>query len=95
MGDGPELAPTGETLGTIAGGAPNKGGIDIFAVKIGPSGGILSSWQRGSAGDDLPAGIAVDACGRVFIGGFTTGALITGQASAGRRDMFIVKADLP
>jgi hypothetical protein len=85
---------TGETLGTIAGGAPNKGGIDIFAVKIGPSGGILSSWQRGSAGDDLPAGIAVDTCGRVFVGGFTTGALIAGQPSAGGRDMFIVKADL-
>ena len=86
---------TGETLGTISGGAPNKGGIDVFVVKIGPSGGIFSSWQRGSAGDDLPAGIAVDSCGRVFVGGFTTGALISGQPSAGRRDMFILKADLP
>jgi len=86
---------TGQTLGTIAGGAANKGGVDIFAVKIGPSGGILSSWERGSAGDDMPAGIAVDACGRVIVGGFTTGALIAGQPSAGGRDMFIVKADLP
>jgi hypothetical protein len=85
---------TGQTLGTISGGNANKGGIDIFAVKIGPSGGILSAWQRGSAGDDFPTGIAVDACGRVFVGGFTTGALIAGQPSAGRVDMFIVKATL-
>jgi hypothetical protein len=85
---------TGQTLGTIAGGATNKGGVDIFAAKIGPSGGILSAWERGSAGDDMPAGIAVDTCGRVIVGGFTTGALIPGQPSLGGRDMFIVKADL-
>jgi hypothetical protein len=85
---------TGQTLGTISGGAANKGGVDIFAVKIGPSGGILSAWERGSAGDDMPAGIAVDTCGRVVVGGFTTGALIAGQPSAGGRDMFIVRADL-
>ena len=35
---------TGQTLGTIGGGTTNQGGVDIFAVKIGPSGGILSSW---------------------------------------------------
>jgi hypothetical protein len=86
---------TGQTLGTIAGGATNKGGVDIFVVKVGQSGGILSSWERGSAGDDMAAGIAVDACGQVLVGGFTTGALIAGQPSAGRRDMFLVKADLP
>jgi len=86
---------TGQTLGTIAGGASNQGGVDIFAVKIGPSGGILSSWERGSAGDDFPAGIAVDACGHVFVGGFTTGALIAGQPNKGGRDGFVVKADLP
>jgi hypothetical protein len=87
---------TGQTLGTIAGGAAsNKGGIDIFAVKIGPSGGILSAWERGSAGDDFPTAIAVDSCGRVLVGGFTTGALVAGQPSAGGVDMFIVKADLP
>src|SRR4029077_411443 len=36
---------TGETLGTIAGGAANKGGIDIFAVKIGRAGRILAVWH--------------------------------------------------
>jgi hypothetical protein len=30
----------------------------------------------------------------VFVGGFTTGALVAGRPSAGRRDMFVVKADL-
>jgi streptogramin lyase len=85
---------TGETLGTVGGDAANKGGVDVFVAKIGPSGGVHSYWQRGSAGDDFPAGIAVDACGRVFVGGFTTGALVAGQPNAGGRDMFVVKADL-
>ena len=85
---------TGETLGTFAGAASNQGSIDIFAVKVGPSGGVISAWERGSADDDIAAGIAVDSCGSVIVGGYTTGALIAGQPNAGRRDMFIVKADL-
>jgi hypothetical protein len=85
---------TGQTLGTVAGGAANQGGIDVFVAKIGPSGGVQSYFQRGSAGDDLPASIAIDACGRVFVGGYTTGALVAGQPSAGGRDMFVVKAEL-
>ena len=86
---------TGETLGTFAGAATNKGNIDVFAVKVGPSGGVISSWERGSTQDDVPAAIAVDPCGTVVVGGYTTGALIAGQPNLGRRDMFIVKADLP
>jgi len=85
---------TGQTLGTISGGAPNQGGVDMFVAKVGPSGGILATWERGSAGDDFAASIAVDTCGRVVVGGFTTGALIAGQPSAGGRDMFLLKADL-
>jgi DNA-binding beta-propeller fold protein YncE len=85
----------GQTLGTVAGATVNQGGVDVFAVKVGPSGGVLSSWQRGGAGDDLAAGIAVDACGAVYVGGFTTGTLVPGHPSAGGRDMFLLKAALP
>ncbi|HEY4186232.1 MAG TPA: SBBP repeat-containing protein [Polyangia bacterium] len=85
---------TGETLGTFSGAATNQGSIDVFAVKVGPSGGVISAWERGSAGDDVAAAIAVDPCGSVFVGGYTTGALIAGQPNAGRRDMFVLKADL-
>jgi hypothetical protein len=92
--DAGNIYVTGETLGTFSGTATNQGNIDIFAVKVGPSGGVISAWERGSADDDIAAGIAVDPCGSVVIGGYTTGALIAGQSNAGRRDMFIVKADL-
>jgi hypothetical protein len=85
---------TGQTVGTVAGGPPIKGGVDVFVAKVGPSGGVISYGQRGSAGDDFPNAIAVDTCGRVLVGGFTTGALLPGQPGAGGRDMFIVKADL-
>jgi hypothetical protein len=87
---------TGETVGTFAGAAPNQGNIDVFVMKVGPSGGVISNWERGSTGDDIPEGIAVDPCGTVVVGGFTTGALVAGHPSptSGRRDGFIVKADL-
>ncbi|MFL5306752.1 MAG: SBBP repeat-containing protein, partial [Polyangia bacterium] len=85
---------TGETLGTLPGTTANQGGVDVFVVKVGPSGGVLSNWQRGGAGDDLAAGIAVDACGGVYVGGFTTGTLVAGQPNAGGRDMFLLKAAL-
>ena len=38
--------------------------------------------------------VAVDRCGRVFVGGSTGGAIVPGAASAGRDDMFVMKADL-
>ena len=66
----------------------------MFVAKVGPSGGVLSTWQKGSAGDDLAAGVAVDRCGSVFVGGFTTGSLVPGHPNAGGRDMFLVKAAL-
>jgi beta-propeller repeat-containing protein len=85
----------GQTLGTVASATPNQGGVDVFAVKVGPSGGVLSAWQRGGAGDDMAAGIAVDICGAVYVGGFTTGTLVAAHPSAGGRDMFLLKAALP
>ena len=85
---------TGQTLGTLAGATANQGGVDVFVVKIGPSGGVLASWQRGGSGDDVAAGIAVDGCGAAYVGGFTTGSIVAGHPSAGGRDMFLLKADL-
>jgi len=85
---------TGQTLGTLPGATANQGGVDVFVVKIGPSGGVLASWQRGGAGDDMAAGIAVDACGAVYVGGYTTGSILTGHPTAGGRDMFLLRADL-
>ena len=84
---------TGQTVGSVAG-TPNQGGVDVFVAKIGPSGGVQAYGQRGSAGDDFANAIAVDACGRVIVGGFTTGALVAGRPNAGGRDMFVVKTDL-
>ena len=84
----------GVTLGAIAGGAPYQGGLDAFVVKFSPSGAVLGVWQRGTLGDDVIAGIAVDACGRVFVGGYTTDVLVPGQANAGGRDMFLMRVDL-
>ncbi|HVT09252.1 MAG TPA: PQQ-binding-like beta-propeller repeat protein [Polyangia bacterium] len=85
---------TGQTLGTVAGGTSNAGGVDVFVAKIGPSGGVLSTWQKGSDGDDFATGIAVDRCGAVYVGGFTTGTLVPGHPNLGRTDMFLLKAPL-
>jgi hypothetical protein len=83
----------GGTLGAVAGPATH-GGVDLFVVEIGPSGGVLSSWQAGSSGDDVPLGLTVDACGTVLVGGYTNGSLLPDRPNAGGNDGFVVKAAL-
>jgi outer membrane protein assembly factor BamB len=85
----------GITQGSVVDGVVNQGSFDIFVLKFSPSGEQLAAWQRGTAAFDQITGLAVDRCGRVFAAGFTGGALVSGHASAGREDMFIMKADLP
>jgi hypothetical protein len=38
--------------------------------------------------------MAIDHCGRVFVAGYTEGAIVPTRSSAGGQDMFIMKADL-
>ena len=47
-------------------------------------------WQRGTSDDDELTSLAVDSCGRVFVGGYTRGALVAGKPSLGGEDMFIL-----
>jgi len=81
----------GQTEGAVAG--INHGGVDVFAMKFGPDGTLLSSWQAGTAEHDLPTSIAVN-CGRVLVGGFTRGALVEGSTGTTGDDMFIIQAAL-
>ena len=78
----------GETLGAIERDTVNQGSFDIFMLKVSPDGQLLEARQWGSAGDDHPSAVAVDACGEAFIVGYTTGDLLT--TSFGSRDAFII-----
>jgi hypothetical protein len=79
----------GHTLGSIEPGVDNAGGMDVFSLRV-HDGSIASIRQAGTAGDDLASSIAVDACGRGFLGGFTQGSLIGGSENAGKRDVFVM-----
>ncbi|WP_044249401.1 hypothetical protein [Chondromyces apiculatus] len=72
------------------------GGEDmgIFAMKLSPSGALLDTWRRDSAQDEEIWGAAVDACGRLFVVGYTQGELIPGTPNLGKRDAFLIKTDL-
>jgi hypothetical protein len=63
-------------------------------MKFSPGGTQLAAWQRGTPAFDQITSMAVDRCGRVFVGRSTGGAIVPGAASAGRDDMFVMKADL-
>jgi hypothetical protein len=84
----------GITLGSVIAGVPNQGSSDLFAMKFSPAGALVSVWQRGTPDDDELTSVAVDSCGRVFVGGYTRGALVNGQANLGGEDMFILDAAL-
>jgi outer membrane protein assembly factor BamB len=92
-GDG-NIYVGGLTQGSVVDGVANQGSFDIFAMKFSPDGKQLAAWQRGTPAFDQITSMAVDRCGRVFVGGSTGGAIVPGHASAGREDMFVMKADL-
>ncbi|MFE8599065.1 SBBP repeat-containing protein [Archangium violaceum] len=82
----------GETLDSVLEQDPtaNKGGYDIFMMKLDANGDRLDVKQWGSAGDDHPNAVAVDACGEAFIVGYTTGPLLSSSAQEGERDAFLI-----
>jgi len=85
----------GQTLGSIADGLPSQGGTDAFAMKFAPDGTLLSSWQKGTADDDIVTSMAVDHCGNVLVGGHSKGAVAdSSKPSAGGYDMFLLRAAL-
>jgi hypothetical protein len=68
----------------------------VFAMKFGPRGDLLGSWQSGTDADDIATTMAVDHCGHVLIGGFSQGAMVSdGPAPAGGDDIFVVRASFP
>jgi hypothetical protein len=74
----------------------SAGGIDVAAAKLDADGEHI--WSRGFGGPDnqYSFGIAADAAGNVVVGGSFSESVDLGQgqvASAGSRDIFIVKLD--
>jgi len=69
----------------------NVGTADAFVQKYDPSGALVWAQQFGSAKDDLPNAIRVDASGSVYVVGATYGSL-TGEANGGV-DAFVRKHD--
>jgi hypothetical protein len=83
----------GETFGSVVQDVANQGGLDAFAMKFSPEGALLSSWQKGSANDEVVTSVAVDHCGNALVGGYSKGVLV-GSSSAGGYDMFLLRAAL-
>ncbi|MBF5045655.1 hypothetical protein FGE12_24830 [Aggregicoccus sp. 17bor-14] len=82
------IVVVGETPGTFDPAKPNAGEFDVFLARLSADGQVRATQQWGSAGDDHPAAVAVDPCGRAFIVGYTTGDLA--GPSRGSRDAFVL-----
>lgn len=78
---------TGTTLGTLPG-QTSAGNVDSFLAKYDTNGTLQWLKQFGSAGLDESQAIAVDASGRIYLTGETTGSLF-GNAPIGQSDAWI------
>ena len=90
-----QVIVAGLTYGSVSDGIPNQGHADIFAMRFSASGQPLSTWQAGTPEDDQLTSVATDRCGRVFVAGYTRGALVAGTPNRGGQDMFLLQAPLP
>jgi uncharacterized delta-60 repeat protein len=82
---------TGYTKGNLDNNHAGNSGDDVFLVKYTPSG--EQSWvkQFGDAAQaDRGYGVAVDASGNIFVGGYTKGSL-SGTTNQGDKDIFLAK----
>jgi hypothetical protein len=82
----------GETLDSVLETEPTayKGSYDVFMMKLDANGDRLDVRQWGSERDDHPNAVAVDACGEIFIVGYTTGSLLSSSPAEGERDAFLI-----
>lgn len=64
----------GETTGAWVSGQVNQGVIDLFLLKISPTGQRLAVRQWGTAADEAARRLAVDSCGHVVAVGSSTAA---------------------
>ncbi|MCY1043790.1 hypothetical protein OV208_20895 [Corallococcus sp. bb12-1] len=89
-----DIYVAGSTLGAFPG-FTHQGARDLFVLRFSADGRLLGTLQRGTSGNDQATALWVDPCGRVFIAGYTEGALVPGIQHQGSRDMFLLKVDVP
>lgn len=70
------------------------GGLDMFVIKLSPTGSVLNALSYGGSGDDSYSSIAVNTNGDLFIGGYFSNSINFGTgsiSSAGGHDLVITK----
>lgn len=82
------LTLVGETLGALDRARPNAGDYDVFLVRLVASGQLLTTARWGTTEDAHPSAVAVDACGRAVVVGYTRGALV--GTAYGRPDALVL-----
>ena len=92
-GDG-NIYVGGLTQGSIVEGVANQGSFDIFAIKFSPGGKQLAAWQRNTSAFDQNHEHGRRPLRPRVRRRVHRGAIVPGAATAGREDMFVMKADL-
>lgn len=82
---------TGQTNGNL-GGQTNSGGYDAFLTKLDSSGNVLWTRLLGGTNADASTGLALDAAGQVWIGGYSASSF-AGHTNAGIYDAFVAQYD--
>jgi hypothetical protein len=89
------LYVVGETTGSFNPSTPNKGGSDVFVLKLNEEGRCPQVFQIGSTMDDHPTAVTVDSQGRILVVGHSTGSLFPSYINKGSRDAFILRLTPP
>jgi len=82
---------SGYTAGGLDGNT-SAGDYDIFLVKYDGTGTKQWTIQLGTSSIDVGTGVATNAAGNIYVGGYTAGDL-DGNGNAGGYDLFLVKYD--
>jgi hypothetical protein len=93
QGPNGDLYVAGDTFGAFEG-FTNQGERDLFVLRFSSTGALLGIWQQGTTARDHAAGLWVDSCNNVYLGGFTEGSIIEGTTPQGR-DAFLMKVRVP
>jgi hypothetical protein len=81
----------GATNGTLAG--EIHGNLDAWAMRVDASGAPIWSLQFGSNANDMPAGLAPDGQGGLWLAGDTSGSLFAPLNGSGNTDMWWARID--
>jgi hypothetical protein len=89
--DGSGFIYVAGTAGAITDEQPYAGAGDVLLMKFSSDGNRIWTRLTGSAFEESTFSVSADTSGNIYVGGYTTAAILNSQNSAGGIDSFVIK----